>query len=190
MQENSEASTPSMFTAVSSNTLDNSSNVIQIPTDESSARQMYEVKIRAVNRVGSGPNSTIHGNVFIGPDLEYVSAVTASGLLGTALVVWIVVSIVIITRLLVKSRARSRVKEPTQHSMSENVAYATTLNQMDVSENAAYTAVSQAAAAEVTENVAYGQIAATNQIAVDENVAYSQTQTAGDVIYTTIDDGV
>ena len=89
-------------------------------------------------------------------------------------------------------KSRARVKEPTQHSMSENVAYATTLNRMDVSENAAYTAVSQAAAAEVTENVAYGQIAATNQIAVDENVAYSQTQTAGDtdVIYTTIDDGV
>ena len=94
--------------------------------------------------------------------------------------------------------------------MSENVAYATTLNRMDVSENvaytaltqdaaanqvevsenAAYTAVSQAAATEVTENVAYEQIAATNQIlAVNENVAYSQTQSAGDtdVIYTTID---
>ena len=48
-----------MFTAVSSTTLDNSSNVIQIPTDESSASQVYEVKIRAVNRVGSGPNSTL-----------------------------------------------------------------------------------------------------------------------------------
>ena len=55
----------STFTAVSNifNTaLYNSSSAIQVyqlDIEESSARQVYEVKIRAVNRVGSGPNSTL-----------------------------------------------------------------------------------------------------------------------------------
>ena len=48
-----------MFTAVSSTTPDNIVQVCQLSTDESNAHQVYEVKIRAVNRLGSGPNSTL-----------------------------------------------------------------------------------------------------------------------------------
>ena len=76
----------STFTAVSNifNTaLYNSSSAIQVyqlDIEESSARQVYEVKIRAVNRVGSGPNSTLVAATF-SPD-TLVSTTTLTVITG------------------------------------------------------------------------------------------------------------